>query len=100
MEVPRLGVELELHQLRRCWCTPQPQQHGIQAESATKAHSSARSWTHYAGLEIKPASSWIVVGFISGEPQWELLVVRFLNTTDGWCKDGRGPQNHGGASRR
>ena len=51
-EVPRLGVELK----------PQPQQLGIRAASSTyiTAHGNARS---------EPASSWILVSFITIEPQ-------------------------------
>ena len=29
-------------------------------------------FNHCAGLGIEPASSWILVGFVSGVPQWEL----------------------------
>ena len=44
MEVPRLGVELELY----CWPTPQPQQCQIRAASVTyaTAHGNVRSLTH------------------------------------------------------
>ena len=57
--------------------TPEPQQHGIRAESAiyTTAHSNARSLTHWARPEIEPASSWMLVGFVTNEPQWELPVL-------------------------
>ena len=61
----------------RCSCppTPQPQQQGMQAMSVTyiTAHSNARSLTHWERLEIEPVSSWILVGFVSIEPQWKLL---------------------------
>ena len=33
------------------------------------AHSNARSSTHWARPVIKPTSSWILVGFITTEPQ-------------------------------
>ena len=54
---------------------PQPQQHQIWAASATytTAHGKARSLTHWARPGIEPASSWILVGFITTEPWWELL---------------------------
>jgi len=66
MEVPRLGVKSE----------PQPQQHQIQVESVTctTAHSNAGSLTHGARPGIKPASSWILVGLVTTEPQWDLSV--------------------------
>jgi len=38
----------------------------------TTAHGNARSLTLWARPGIEPASSWILVGFISTEPQWEL----------------------------
>ena len=49
---------------------------GIQAESAayTTTHSKAGSLTRWARLGIQPASSWILVGFITTEPQQELLI--------------------------
>ena len=58
MEVPRLGVKSEL-QL--------PQQHQIRAASVTytTAHSNAGSLTHWMRPGIKPASSQILVGFLS-----------------------------------
>ena len=57
-----------------CWPTPEPQQHGIQAPSATytTAPVNARSLTHRARSGIKPTSSWILVGFITAVPRWEL----------------------------
>ena len=30
--------------------------------------------THCVGLGIKPASLWILVRFVSSEPQWELPI--------------------------
>ena len=38
----------------------------------TTAHSNARSLTHWARPEMEPASSWMLVKFISAEPQREL----------------------------
>ena len=54
---------------------PQPQQCEIWAMSVTymTVHGNARSSTHWAEPGIKPMSSWIPVGFITIEPQWELL---------------------------
>ena len=54
MEVPRVGIESEL-----------------QLPAYTTAHVTARSLTHRAGPGIESASSWIVVRFITAEPQWE-----------------------------
>ena len=56
-----------------CWPMPQPQQCQIQAISATCniATGNAGSLTHWVRPEIKSASSWMLVGFVSAEPQWE-----------------------------
>ena len=63
-----------------CSCWPMPQQHRIQAESVTytTAHSTAGSLTHWVRPGIKPASSWILIGFVSAEPQRELPLVFFV----------------------
>ena len=54
--------------------TPQPQQLGIQAVSSTytTTQSNTGSLTHWATPGIKPASSWILIRFVSTEPQQEL----------------------------
>ena len=77
MEIPRWGV---LNQSYSGQPTPQPQQHRVWATSVpyTTAQGNARSLTHWVRLGIKPESSWILVGFVITEPQWELLVIRFL----------------------
>ena len=38
----------------------------------TTAHSNARSLTHQARPGIEPASSWLLVRFVTTEPQWKL----------------------------
>ena len=75
MEVLRLGVKSELQH----WSTPQPQQLGIQASSATytTAHSSVGSLTHRAKPGNKPATSWLLVGFVSAGLQEELQGLSF-----------------------
>ena len=55
-------------QIGSYWPTPQPQQCGIWAMSAT--YMAAHSLTHWVGLEIKPVSSWILVRFVTPEP-WQ-----------------------------
>ena len=54
MEVPRLGVKSEL-----------------QLSAYTIAHSKARSLTHWVRPGIEPASSWMLVGFVTTEPRQE-----------------------------
>ena len=58
-----------------CQPTPQPQQDGTQATSATyiTAHGNTGSPTHWVKPRIEPASSWILGGFVSAAPQRELL---------------------------
>ena len=58
MEVPRLRVESEVSLL-----------------AYTTAHSNARSLTHSARPGIKLSSSWILVNFVSTEPQQKLLKI-------------------------
>ena len=57
-----------------CRPTPQPQQCRIPAASVTytTAHGNTGSLTHWVRPEIKPKSSWILVGLVSTKPQWEL----------------------------
>ena len=76
MEILRLGS----NQSCSCWPMPQPQQRQIRAMSVTYpiAHGIARSLTHWARPWMVPASSWILVRFVSTEPQWELLPVLYL----------------------
>ena len=56
-----------------CQPMPQPQQRGIQALSAayTTAHGNAGSSTHWARPVTEPIFSWILVGSLTTEPQWE-----------------------------
>ena len=63
MEVPKLGVELELQLL----VYGQPQQSGIQATSVTytTARGNAGSLTHLERPGIEHASSWILAGFLT-----------------------------------
>ena len=79
MEVPRLGVELELQPLAYTTATATRDPSHI----CTLCHSlgNARSLTHWVRPGIKPASSWILAGFISHWTWRELpnvLYCRFL----------------------
>ena len=69
MEVPRLGAELE----QQLPDSPQSQQHQIWAESVTytTTHGNAGFLTHWAEPGIEPAFLWILVGFVTTEPQQE-----------------------------
>ena len=80
MEVPWLGVESELS----CHPMPQPQYCQIRAMSVTytTTHGNTRSLTYWVWLGIESATSWILVGFVSIEPQGNSLmwlsVISFL----------------------
>ena len=39
----------------------------------TTAYGNTRSLNHGVGPGIKPESSWILIGFLTAEPQWELV---------------------------
>ena len=67
MEVPRLGVKLELQLPAYTTATAMQELSRI-----CDLHHSSREHRILDPLRIEPASSWILVGFISTEPQWEL----------------------------
>ena len=71
MEAPRLGVKLEL-QLPAY-------SHSSAARSVTyaTAHGNTRSLTHQLRPGIEPATSWILVSFITAEPRPGLLFYCF-----------------------
>ena len=56
----------------------QPQQCQIPALSViyTTAHSNGRSLTDWARPGMEPASSWILIRFVTTEPQWELHILK------------------------
>ena len=75
MEVPRLGVKSELQLL--AYTTATAVQHLSHICELTTAYGNAGSLTHCVRPGIELASSWILVGFVTSEPQWELLTSRF-----------------------
>ena len=70
MEVPRLGVKLELQLPAYATATATWDPSCV----CDLHHSSwqTQSLTHLGRLGIKPTSSWILVGFVTAEPQPEL----------------------------
>ena len=66
---------------------PQPQQCQIGAMSVTytTAHGHPGCLTYWARPGIKPASSWMLVRFISAEPQRELWTTVFIHSTIDGC---------------
>ena len=49
------------------------------SETSTTAQGNTGSLTHSARPGIKPTSLWILVRFVTAEPQWELQVSLFLS---------------------
>ena len=72
MEVPRPAVELELQLPAYASATTAARQLPSHVCDYTTAYGNARSLLCWARPGIKPASSWILVGFVSAAPQWEL----------------------------
>ena len=70
MEIPRLGAksELQLQAYATATATQDPS-HVCNLHHSSKQH---QILTHWARTRIKPASSCILVGFITTEPQWAL----------------------------
>ena len=74
MVVPRLGVKLELQLLAYATATAMWDPSCI----CDLHHNSWQCWIpDPLRLGIEPASSWILVRFISTEPQWELTPLIF-----------------------
>ena len=72
----RFPVE-ELNRSCSCQPTPMPQQHQIPAMTATciTAHSNAGFLTHQVRPGIEPISSWMLVMFVTTEPQGKLCKI-------------------------
>ena len=74
MEIPKLGNESEVQ------LPAYTTQHQIRAMSATytAAHGNARSLTPQTRPGIKSMSLWMLVGFVTAEPQQELQLHFFF----------------------
>ena len=76
MEVPRLGVKLELQ--LPTYTTDTVSEPCLQPiPQHTTAHSNARSLTHWVRSGIEPTTSWFLVRFVSAVPRSELLYFIF-----------------------
>ena len=73
VEVPRLGVKLELQLLAFTTATEMSHLSHI----CELHHCDAGSLTHWAGPGIELSSSWILVRLVSAEPHWKLLLPYF-----------------------
>ena len=77
MEIPRLGVTLELQLPAYTTATSTPDLRHV----CDLHHSSRQRWilNPLSKARIEPASSWIPVTFVSAKSRWELLDFIFLN---------------------
>ena len=83
MEIPRLGVQSKWSCSYRL--TPEPQQLGIRAMSATytTALGNAGSLTHGARAGTEPETSWFLVGFVNHCALTGTPICYFLNVISG-----------------
>ena len=72
MEVPRLGVDVELQLLAYTTAIAMQDLSSIASVIYTIAHSNARSLTHWERPGIEPESLWILVGLDTAKPRQEL----------------------------
>ena len=70
MKVPRLGVESKLQ--LPAYVTATATQDLSTSVTCTTAHGNARYLNHRVRPGIESISSWILAGFITTAPQWEL----------------------------
>ena len=73
MEIPRLGVELDLQLLAYTTATA-TQAPSCTSVTYTTARGNTRYLTHWARPETVTPSSWMLVGFVTTEPQWKLRI--------------------------
>ena len=64
VEVPRLGVQSELQLMAYTTATAKQDLSHV----CDTAHSNARSLAHRTSPGMEPASSWLLVGFVSATP--------------------------------
>ena len=80
MEVPRLGVEWELQPLAYTTATATPDLSLI----CNLHHSSQQCWILNPLIRARDPNlhpQWILVGFITAEPQWELCILMLIICT-------------------
>ena len=71
MEVPRLEIKSELHLL--AYTTDRVMEDLSSSATYTTAHRNTGFLTYWVRPGIESTSSWILVKFVTAEPQWELL---------------------------
>ena len=86
MKVPRLGVESEVQLLDFTAATAMP---GLSLVcNHTTAHGNTGSLNYQARPGIEPTLSWILVGFITVEPWWELQIFKIITEEFPLCLSG------------
>ena len=60
---------------------------GATAACLRQSHSNTRSLTHWASPGIERTISWLLVGFVSAAPQWELQKRSYKTTITSLCSD-------------
>ena len=76
MEVPRLGVQWELQ--LPSYTTAKAMHDPSHVCNLHHILCKTKSLTHWARPGIEPTSSWLLVRFVSAEPQQELLKLGFI----------------------
>ena len=87
MQILRLGVESELQLLAYAIATPT-----LDLSHICDIHHSSlqyRIFNHWARPGIEPEITWLLVGFISSVPQWELLL-HITNPVNHPCRTQQG----------
>ena len=74
MEVPRLGIKLELQLLAYTTATATPA-----SELCLRPSRQHQIFNPLSEAGVEPVSSWILVWLVAAESQWELPVLGILN---------------------
>jgi len=81
MEVPWRGAELELQLPTYATAIATPDLSHVfdpHCSRSTYTHGKSGSLNHWEGPGIEPTSSWILVGFVTPEPQQELQKIKII----------------------
>ena len=82
MEVPWLEVKLELQLQAYTTATAMPNPSRVcELHCSSQPHQNS---SPLSKAKIEPASSWILVGLITLEPQWELPIAALFTITKAW----------------
>ena len=82
MEVPRLGVKLELH--LQVYSTAMATLDLSSIWDLCQSLRQSQIHNPLSEVGIESVSSWILVGFVTAEPQWELPNLHILMIKADW----------------